>query len=88
MQHNSHYVTYSDAQASVFLYDQVHFLHLFEVLGAGCDDINARSVDARMPQNICQLGNILFHTVKRAREQMPQIVREHLAWQHSCLLTQ
>ena len=66
----------------------MHSLHLFQVLCARCDDIDARGVNACMPQNVRKLGNVLFHTVKDTRKQMPQIVRKHLAWQHACLLAQ
>ncbi len=66
----------------------MHSLHLFEVFGARGHDIDARGINARMPQNVRQLGNVLFHAVKDARKQVPQIVRKHLAWQHARLLAQ
>ena len=40
-----------------------------------------------MPQHVRQLYNIAAHLVERDREQMPQIVWEHLARLHPCRFT-
>ena len=39
--------------------------------------VNARRFDARMPENIRQLDDVLVCAIKRRREQMPQVVRKH-----------
>ena len=39
--------------------------------------VNARRFDARMPENIRQLDDVLVCAIKCRREQMPQIVREN-----------
>ena len=43
-----------------------------------CDKVNARRFDARMPENIRQLDDVLVCAIKRRREQVAQIVRENL----------
>ena len=40
-----------------------------------CDKVNARRFDARMPENIRQLDDVLVRAVKRRREQVAQVVR-------------
>ena len=45
-------------------------------------DIDPGGVDAAVPQNICQLGNVLFNAVKRPGEQLAQIVGKDLAGLH------
>ena len=50
--------------------------------------IDARGVDAGVAEDVGKLGNVLFDMIKRTREQMPQIVRKHLTFQHVCLLAQ
>jgi hypothetical protein len=73
---------------SSFLDDQAHHLHLTQVFRAcGCR-VDARGVDAGVPQDVCQLGNVLLHIVKRAREQVTQVMRKYLARQHVRLFTQ
>ena len=42
-----------------------------------CDKVNARRFDARMPENIRQLDDILVCAIKCRREQVAQIVREN-----------
>ena len=42
-----------------------------------CDKVNARRFDARMPENIRQLDDVLVCAIKRRCEQMSQIVREN-----------
>ena len=39
--------------------------------------VNARRFDARMPENIRQLDDVLVRAVKRRREQVAQVVRKH-----------
>ena len=39
--------------------------------------VNARRFDARMPENIRQLDDVLVRAVKCRREQVAQIVRKH-----------
>ena len=58
--HNSHYVFFQKA----ILYNQPHMLHLFLVLRARRYNIKARSVDARMAEQIRQLSHILFNLIK------------------------
>ena len=41
-----------------------------------CDKVNARRFDARMPENIRQLDDVLVRAVKRRREQVAEVVRE------------
>lgn len=38
--------------------------------------VNARRFDARMPENIRQLDDVLVRAVKRRREQVAEVVRE------------
>ena len=40
--------------------------------------VNARRFDARMPENIRQLDDVLVRAVKRRCKQMAQVVREDL----------
>ena len=42
------------------------------------DKVNARRFDARMPENIRQLDDVLVCAIKRRREQMAEVVREDL----------
>ena len=72
----------------LFLYDQAHRFHTASVLGAGGKDIDARCVDAGVTENVGQLGDILFDPVKRAGEQVPQIVREDFLRRYACLTTE
>ena len=46
--------------------------------------VNARRFDARMPENIRQLDDVLVRAVKRRREQVAQIVREDFLCIHTC----
>ena len=61
------------------LHHQPQLFDFSAVLSAGCHDINSGGVDAAVAENICQLRNILFHTVEGSGKQLPQIVREYLA---------
>ena len=42
-----------------------------------CDKVDSRRFDARMPENIRQLDDVLVRAVKRRREQVAQIVWEN-----------
>ena len=46
--------------------------------------VNARRFDARMPENIRQLDDVLVRAVKRRREQVAQIVRENFPCVDTC----
>ena len=47
------------------------------------DKVNARRFDARMPENIRQLDDVLVRAVKRRREQVAEVVREDLPCIHT-----
>ena len=49
-------------------------------------DINPCGVDTGMPENIGQLGDILFDAVKGSGEQMAQVMGEDLLRRDLCLL--
>ena len=50
--------------------------------------VNARRFDARMPENIHQLDDVLVRAVKRRREQVAEVVREDLPCIHTRAGTQ
>ena len=50
--------------------------------------VNARRFDARMPENIRQLDDVLVRAVKRRREQVAEVVREGLPCIHTRAGTQ
>lgn len=52
------------------------------------DKVNARRFDARMPENIRQLDDVLVRAVKRRREQVAEVVREDLPCIHTRAGTQ
>ena len=65
------------------LRNQPQALHpLFMLFSAG-DQIHPRRLNAAVSQNICQLHDIPAGSVVHAREQVPQIVREHLTRFHA-----
>ena len=78
--HNSRYVMLRCFCIGLFLYNESHALHLAFVLRSCCYDIDTCCIDACVPENICQLGNVLFQPVKGAGKQMPEIVGKDLAW--------
>lgn len=43
-----------------------------------CDKVDSRRFNARMPENIRQLDDVLVRAVKRCREQVAQVVRKDL----------
>lgn len=55
---------------------------------SGGDCVNTGRVDAGMVQKIRKGNNILLHTVKYAREKMPQVVRKNLCRCHPGFMTQ
>ena len=48
-----------------------------------CDKVDARRFDARMPENICQLDDVLVCAIKCRREQVAEVVREDLPCIHT-----
>lgn len=48
------------------------------VLCAGGNDIDPRGVDAAVAEYICEFCDVLLQPVKRASEQMPEIMRKYL----------
>ena len=70
---------------AAFLYNQTHTFHALTVFCAGRDNIDPCRIDAAVTENIGELGNILFNTVKYTGEQMPEIVRKYLFGIDLCL---
>lgn len=48
------------------------------MLRAGGDQVDARSLNAGMPEQVGQFGNVVADAVERACEQVTQVVRENL----------
>ena len=48
------------------------------MLGAGGHDIDAGSIDTAVAQNVRQLGDVLFDSIKGPGEQFSQIMMKHL----------
>ena len=71
----------------VALSKQTQLFHLMAVLCAGGHDVDARRVDAAVTENIRQLCNVFFHTIKCPGKKLPQIMREHLVRNYFCLRT-
>lgn len=63
--------------------DQPHPLHLPRMVQAAFGGIDAGGVNAGMAQNVGQSGQIPLQTLECPREQMPQIVRKHLACRYT-----
>ena len=61
-----------------FLYHKTQAFHFPAVFRAGGHDINAGGIDAAVPQNIRQLGNVFFLVIECPGKQFPQIVGENL----------
>ena len=55
-------------------------LHTLAVFSAGGNDVDARGIDAAVAENVGELGDVLFRTVERPREQVAEIVRKDFAW--------
>ena len=53
------------------------------VLRAGGDQVDACGLNARVPEHVRELGHVPRDAVERPREQVPQVVREHLARRHA-----
>lgn len=64
------------------LNDQPQGVHAPPVLPPRRNDINARGVDAAVPQNIRQAGNILICGIEEPRKQVAQIVGKDFACIH------
>lgn len=45
--------------------------------------VNARRFDARMPEDVCQLDDVLVCAIKCRREQVAEVVREDLPCIHT-----
>ena len=52
---------------------------------AGRYDINSGGVDTAVAEDVGELGNILLDAVKRAGEQMAQVMRKYFAWIDICV---
>ena len=65
------------------LRNQPQALHTLFMLFSAGDQIHPRRLNAAVSQNICQLHDIPAGSVVHAREQVPQIVREHLTRFHA-----
>lgn len=76
VQHNTYYVMPAVTLHVLVLHYQSHILHAALMLCAGGNNINASRVDIGMSENVRQLSNIFFNTVKGSGEQMPQVVRK------------
>ena len=63
---------------AAFLYNQTHTFHALTVFCAGRDNIDSCRIDAAVPENIGELGDVLFDTVEDAGEKMAKIVRKYL----------
>ena len=48
------------------------------MLEAARDDVDARRIDTAVSQDIREPRDVFLYAVKGSREQVPQIVREHL----------
>ena len=57
---------------------QTHFLHAMTMLHSRGHDVDACGFDAAVPEDIGELGDILFDVIKRACKEMAQVVRKHL----------
>lgn len=66
LQHNMDYVAAADLGR--FLYYQPHPLHPPAVFRTGADDIDAGGVDTAVAENIRQLCNVFFNSVKHPCE--------------------
>lgn len=71
----------------VFLHDQSQPLDFSAVFGAGRHDIDTGRIDAAVPQNICQFGDIFLDAVEGSGKEFSQIVRKDLAGIHPGSLT-
>ena len=62
-------------------------LHPTAVFCAGGHDVDTCCIDAAVTENIRQLCNVFFHTIKCPGKKLPQIMREHLVRNYFCLRT-
>ena len=54
------------------------------MLRSGRNQVDARGFYARMAEQVGEFRHITADAVKRPREQMPQVVREHLGGCDAC----
>ena len=73
---------------AVSSYNQPHILHSSAVLVACGYDIDPRGVYTAVTEDVGEFGDVLFQPVKRAGEQMAQVVRKYLIRIHVRVLTQ
>ena len=66
----------------------MHILHAAAVLRAGGYDINAGRIDAAVTEDVRQLGNVLFDSVKYTGKQVTKIMWKHLLRVDTRFLTQ
>lgn len=64
---------------AVFSYHQPHILHPPATFFAGRYDVYSCGVDAAVTEDIGKLGDIFFNSVKRAGEQVAEVMRKHFA---------
>ena len=62
---------------------QAEPLHLAAVDGAGFHGVNARGVNTRMAENVREADHVLLYRIERPREQVSEIMREHLVLRYS-----
>ena len=70
------------------LNDKSQTFYFSPVFRAGCHNIDSGGVDAAVAQNIRQLGNVLFNTIKGSGKQLAKIMRKHLACLYMCLFAE
>ena len=81
-EHNSNYVVF------LFLYHQSQTLDLSAVLGAGGHNVDPGGINAAVPQNICQLRNILLNAVKSPGKELAEVMGKDLGGIDTRCLTQ
>ena len=65
------------------LYYQTQLLDFPAMLSAGAHNIDPCGVNATVPQDVRQFGDVLFNTIEGPGEQLAQIVGKHLAGLHT-----
>ncbi len=63
---------------------QIQFFQLFSVSAPAFHGVNSGRVDAGVPQDIRETNYILGLCVERAREKMPEIMRENFLGAYLC----
>ena len=67
--------------------DQLHALRLAGVNSPAFSGVDTSGVDAAMPQNIRQTGQVSLQRVVRPGEQVAQVVGKHLSRLHPSTIT-